>query len=58
MVTNIPSVATPYGQAAFLFLLTSSLAQLIRLSYFEMMKLAAPYAVIMTVTGLVATAFL
>ena len=58
MGTNIPSVATPNGQAAFLFLLTSSLAPLIRLSYFEMMKLAAPYAVIMTVTGLVATAFL
>ncbi|MEM9624131.1 MAG: sodium/proton antiporter NhaB, partial [Pseudomonadota bacterium] len=31
--TNIPSVATPNGQAAFLFLLTSSLAPLIRLSY-------------------------
>ena len=58
MGTNIPSVATPNGQAAFLFLLTSSLAPLIRLSYFEMMKLAAPYAVIMTATGLIATAFL
>ena len=31
--TNIPSVATPNGQAAFLFLLTSALAPLIRLSY-------------------------
>ena len=31
--TNLPSVATPNGQAAFLFLLTSSLAPLIRLSY-------------------------
>jgi len=30
--TNIPSVATPNGQAAFLFLLTSALAPLIRLS--------------------------
>ena len=30
--TNIPSVATPNGQAAFLFLLTSSLAPLINLS--------------------------
>ncbi len=58
MGTNIPSVATPNGQAAFLFLLTSSLAPLIRLSYFEMMKLAFPYAVIMTATGLTATAFL
>ena len=31
--TNIPSVATPNGQAAFLFLLTSSIAPLVRLSY-------------------------
>lgn len=58
MGTNIPSVATPNGQAAFLFLLTSSLAPLIRLSYFEMMKLAFPYTVIMTITGLLATKFL
>ena len=34
--TNIPSVATPNGQAAFLFLLTSGLAPLIRLSYGRM----------------------
>lgn len=58
MGTNIPSVATPNGQAAFLFLLTSSLAPLIRLSYLEMMKLALPYTVIMTATGLLATYFL
>jgi hypothetical protein len=31
--TNIPSVATPNGQAAFLFLLTSAIAPLIRLGY-------------------------
>ena len=31
--TNLPSVATPNGQAAFLFLLTSSIAPLIGLSY-------------------------
>jgi NhaB family Na+:H+ antiporter len=31
--TNLPSVATPNGQAAFLFLLTSAIAPLIRLSY-------------------------
>ncbi len=29
--TNLPSVATPNGQAAFLFLLTSALGSLIRL---------------------------
>lgn len=34
--TNLPSVATPNGQAAFLFLLTSALAPLIRLSYGRM----------------------
>ena len=57
MGTNIPSVATPNGQAAFLFLLTSSLAPLIRLSYLEMVKLALPYAIVMTTAGLLATWF-
>ena len=41
--TNIPSIATPNGQAAFLFLLTSSLAPLIGLSYMRMVKMALPY---------------
>ncbi|WP_017754733.1 sodium/proton antiporter NhaB [Calidifontibacillus oryziterrae] len=58
MGTNIPSVATPNGQAAFLFLLTSALAPLIRLSYMEMVKLALPYAIVMSVTGLLATMYL
>lgn len=58
MGTNIPSVATPNGQAAFLFLLTSSLAPLIRLSYMEMVKLALPYAILMSITGLLATMYL
>lgn len=52
--TNIPSVATPNGQAAFLFLLTSALAPLIRLSYMRMVVMALPYTVVMTVTGLIA----
>ncbi|VAX15323.1 Na+/H+ antiporter NhaB, partial [hydrothermal vent metagenome] len=34
--TNIPSVATPNGQAAFLFLLTSAISSLVRLSYMRM----------------------
>ncbi len=55
--TNIPSVATPNGQAAFLFLLTSALAPLIRLSYGAMVRLALPYTVTMTATGLVAVWF-
>jgi len=52
--TNIPSVATPNGQAAFLFLLTSSLAPLIRLGYGRMMWMALPYTVTMTTTGFLA----
>jgi NhaB family Na+:H+ antiporter len=52
--TNIPSVATPNGQAAFLFLLTSALAPLIRLSYGRMVVMALPYTVTMSITGLLA----
>ncbi|EKD35530.1 MAG: hypothetical protein ACD_75C01868G0001 [uncultured bacterium] len=53
--TNIPSVATPNGQAAFLFLLTSALAPVIRLSYGRMVLLALPYTITMTLAGLMAT---
>jgi NhaB family Na+:H+ antiporter len=56
--TNIPSVATPNGQAAFLFLLTSALAPLIRLSYMRMVLMALPYTVTMTLTGLWAVTYL
>jgi NhaB family Na+:H+ antiporter len=56
--TNIPSVATPNGQAAFLFLLTSALAPLIRLSYGRMVILALPYTITMTISGLLATIYL
>ncbi len=52
--TNIPSVATPNGQAAFLFLLTSALAPVIRLSYGRMVYLALPYTITMSLTGLAA----
>jgi len=55
--TNIPSVATPNGQAAFLFLLTSALAPLIRLSYGRMVILALPYTITMTITGLLAITY-
>lgn len=58
MGTNIPSVATPNGQAAFLFLLTSALAPLIRLSYMEMVKLALPYTIVMSITGYLAVLYL
>jgi NhaB family Na+:H+ antiporter len=55
--TNIPSVATPNGQAAFLFLLTSALAPLIRLSYGKMVIMALPYTILMTLMGLIAVFF-
>ncbi|WP_319777882.1 sodium/proton antiporter NhaB [Maridesulfovibrio sp.] len=55
--TNIPSVATPNGQAAFLFLLTSAISPLIRLSYGEMVKLAFPYTITMSLTGLASVWF-
>jgi NhaB family Na+:H+ antiporter len=50
--TNLPSVATPNGQAAFLFLLTSALAPLLRLSYGRMVWMALPYTIVMTIVGL------
>ncbi|MHB1204615.1 MAG: sodium/proton antiporter NhaB [Rhodospirillaceae bacterium] len=56
--TNIPSVATPNGQAAFLFLLTSALSPMIRLGYMKMLWMALPYTLIMTITGLAAVSFL
>ncbi len=56
--TNIPSVATPNGQAAFLFLLTSGIAPLIRLSYLRMVWMALPYTIVLTLTGLLALLFL
>lgn len=41
-------MATPNGQAAFLFLLTSALAPLIRLSYGRMVWMALPYTLVLT----------
>jgi len=49
--TNLPSVATPNGQAAFLFLLTSALAPAIRLGYMRMVWMALPYTVVLTIVG-------
>jgi len=49
--TNLPSVATPNGQAAFLFLLTSAIAPLVRLSYGKMVIMAFPYTVVLTIVG-------
>jgi len=55
--TNLPSVATPNGQAAFLFLLTSAVAPLIRLSYGRMVLLALPYTIVLSVVGCIAVYF-
>lgn len=51
--TNLPSVATPNGQAAFLFLLTSAIAPLIGLTYLRMMLMALPYTIVLTIVGLI-----
>ena len=56
--TNIPSVATPNGQAAFLFLLTSSLAPLINLSYLRMVMMALPYTIVLSIVGFTSIVFL
>lgn len=55
--TNLPSIATPNGQAAFLFLLTSALSPLLRLSYGRMVYMALPYTIVLTLVGLAATYF-
>ena len=55
--TNLPSVATPNGQAAFLFLLTSALAPLIRLSYGKMVWMALPYTIVLGGVGLLGVTY-
>lgn len=55
--TNLPSVATPNGQAAFLFLLTSALAPAIRLSYVKMIWMALPYTIVLGLFGLIGVIF-
>ena len=48
MGTGIPSMSTPNGQAAFLFLLMSGIAPRIRLGYVKMVYMAVPYFLICT----------
>jgi NhaB family Na+:H+ antiporter len=55
--TNLPSVATPNGQAAFLFLLTSAIAPLVRLSYGRMVWMALPYTIVMGGLGWYAVSY-
>jgi NhaB family Na+:H+ antiporter len=47
-------VATPNGQAAFLFLLTSAIAPLVRLSYGRMVWMALPYTIVLSIVGVLA----
>ena len=56
--TNLPSVATPNGQAAFLFLLTSAIAPLVRLSYGRMVVMAFPYTIVMGTVGLLCVIYM
>lgn len=56
--TNLPSVATPNGQAAFLFLLTSAIAPLLRLSYGKMVWMALPYTFVLSIVGGLCVAYL
>jgi len=59
MGTNIPALGTPNGTAGFLFLLTSALSPLIKLSYFRMLAIMIPYFIVLsTVGGIVVYFFL
>ena len=51
--TNIPSIATPNGQAAFLFLLTNAIAARIKLSYGRMALMAFPYFVVLSIIAVI-----
>ena len=51
MGTNIPSLGTPNGTAGFLFLLTSALSPVIKLSYLRMFLLMLPYFIVLSGVG-------
>jgi NhaB family Na+:H+ antiporter len=51
MGTGIPSMSTPNGQAAFLFLLMSEIAPKIRLGYLRMLWMALPYFLVCTLVS-------
>jgi len=56
--TNVAAVATPNGQAAFLFLLTSQLAPLLRISYLRMAWMLLPYAIVLMFSSLLIIVYL
>merc|ERR1712096_249317 len=49
--TNILGIATPNGQAAFLFLYTSVIAPIVGLTYTRMIYLAIPYTITLSLAG-------
>jgi NhaB family Na+:H+ antiporter len=49
MGTGIPAMATPNGHAALLFLLTSAIAGMVKLSYARMAWMCLPYMTVATV---------
>jgi NhaB family Na+:H+ antiporter len=57
MGTNVPSIGTPNGQAAFLFMLMSPLAPRIGLSYMRLLLLALPFTITCTAAGAAAIYF-
>eukprot|EP01043_Picozoa_sp_COSAG02_P034307 COSAG02_NODE_2391_length_8978_cov_14.980403_9_plen_84_part_00 len=46
------------GQAAFLFVLTSSIAPLVNLTYGKMVYMAAPYTVMLAISGYFGTVYM
>lgn len=56
--TSIPSIIMPSGQLALMFLLTSTLASQIRLSFGRMVIMALPYTIILASIGWFAVTFL
>jgi len=57
--TNIFSVLTPNGQAAFLFFLTSALAKnRLNMGWLEIFKMTLPYAIVMIFTSILCVMFL
>ncbi|MBI5838037.1 MAG: sodium/proton antiporter [Candidatus Eisenbacteria bacterium] len=51
MGTGIPSMSTPNGQAAFLYLLTSRVAPMIGLGYGRMLWMALPFTLVTTLVA-------
>lgn len=55
--TNIPSIATPNGQAAFIFIIMSTVASQLRLSYKKMLVMALPFTIVLTIAAIIALVY-